>query len=151
VRWYFWVFKWSCGDGSRRRGRWRTRQQPRRPRTRRLNSTNTPHTRLLRFLAGQRIHTAGRCDADRLEMPRLKRRPVRVGDATGRPWGPTTPRLQGGKVCHSNVCAHLGLVAGTCSTYQANIGKSWGFFYPLIAALYSCVACVWCTGRYACV
>jgi hypothetical protein len=25
------------------------------------------------------------------------------------------------------------------------------FFYPLIAALYSCVARVWCTGRYACV
>ena len=42
-------------DGSRilsRRRRWRTRQQPDRTRTRRLNSTNTPHTLTLFFLAG---------------------------------------------------------------------------------------------------
>jgi hypothetical protein len=64
----------------------------------RINSTNTPHTRLLLFLAGQRIHTTGRCDADVSEIPRLKRRPVRVGGATGRPWGPTTRRERAGRV-----------------------------------------------------
>jgi hypothetical protein len=62
-----------------------------------FNSTNTPPTRLLLFLAGQRIHTAGRCDADVSEIPRLKRRPVRVGGATGRPWGATTRRERAGR------------------------------------------------------
>jgi hypothetical protein len=85
-------------ERERRRGRWCTRQQPQRPRTRRLNSTNTPRSRPLRFLTGQRIHTTGRCDADRSEIPRLKRRPGRVGGATGQPWGPTARRERAGSV-----------------------------------------------------
>jgi hypothetical protein len=55
------------------------------------------------LLAGQRIYTGDRCDADRSKMPCLERRPVRVGCATGQLWGPTTRRLLGGKVYHSNV------------------------------------------------
>jgi hypothetical protein len=49
------------------------------------------HLSLL-FLAGQRIYTACRCDADISEMPRFERRPVRVGGATGQLWRPTTYR-----------------------------------------------------------
>ena len=85
-------------ERERRRGRWCTRQHPERPRTRRLNSTNTPHTRPLRFLAGQRICTEGRCNAGTTEIPRLERRPVRVEGATGRPWGATAHRERAGRV-----------------------------------------------------
>jgi hypothetical protein len=54
-------------------------------------------------LAGQRMYDGGGCDADISEIPRFKRRLVRVGGATERPWGPTTRRLLGGEVYHSNV------------------------------------------------
>ena len=42
-------------ERERRRRRWCTRQQPDRTRTRRPNSTITPHTRPLLFHVGQRI------------------------------------------------------------------------------------------------
>jgi hypothetical protein len=38
-----------------------------------------------------------RSDADVSAMPRIKRRPVCVGDATGRPWGATTRRERAGR------------------------------------------------------
>jgi len=55
------------------------------------------------LLAGQRIYDGDGCDADISEIPRFKRRPVRVGGATGQCWRPTTHRLVGGRVYHSHV------------------------------------------------
>ena len=55
------------------------------------------------FLAGQRIYDGSGCEADISEIPRFKRRPVRVGGATGQCWRPATHRLVGGRIYHSNV------------------------------------------------
>jgi hypothetical protein len=55
------------------------------------------------FLAGQRIYDGGGCDAGISEIPRFKRRQVRVGGATGQCWRPATHRLVGGRIYHSNV------------------------------------------------
>jgi hypothetical protein len=55
------------------------------------------------FLAGQRMYDGGGCDADISEIPRFKRRSVRVGGATGHCWRPATHRLVGGRTYHSNV------------------------------------------------
>ena len=112
ARWHFWIFGWGCGDESRwvlrgsegeGGGALGSSHSARVYGALTVNNSNTPHTRLLLFLAGQRIHTAGRCDADRFEMPCIKRRPGRVGGATGRPWGPTTRRERAGRIYHSNV------------------------------------------------
>ena len=50
------------------------------------------------FFGGQRIYTGARCDADMFEIPGLKRRPVRIGGATGKLWDPSTRRSAGGRV-----------------------------------------------------
>ena len=50
------------------------------------------------FFGGQRIYTGARCDVDMFEIPRLKRRPVRLGGATGKLWDPSTRRSAGGRV-----------------------------------------------------
>ena len=50
------------------------------------------------LLAGQRMYDGGGCDADISEIPRFKRRPVRVGGATGRPWGAIAHRERAGRV-----------------------------------------------------
>ena len=97
-----WMGLWRCesvgGERERRRRRWRTRQQPDRTRTRRLNSTNTPHTRPLLFIAGQRIHIVSQCDGGTTEIPRFKRRSVRVEGATGQLRGPAARRERAGSV-----------------------------------------------------
>jgi hypothetical protein len=91
-------------ERGRGRGRWFTRQQPQCVAALAAIVAPAHHTPSHPpLLAGQQMYTGDRCDADTFEIPRLKRKPVRVGCATGQLWGPTTRRLLGGKVCHSNV------------------------------------------------
>ena len=104
VRCLFWIFGWGCGCSSR----WAARGgegggggalgSSHSAHDRRRNSTHSRHTPSICFFAGQRICTPGGCDADMFEIPGLKRRPVRIGGATGKLWGPSTRRSAGGRV-----------------------------------------------------
>jgi hypothetical protein len=105
ARWHFWVLGWSCGYGRY----WTSRGgvgeagggalgSSHNARTRGRSSTSTSHT-LLPFAPRSQVSGCmSAVDVMRIyisEIPRFKRRPVRVGGATGQCWRPATHRLVG--------------------------------------------------------